>query len=1059
MKKIISHFIKFPVAVNVIILAFIVFGVIGAKSMLSSFFPLTESELIRINIIYPGASPSEMEEGIVLKIEDNLKGTVGIDRVTSISKENAATISIEIETNKDIDVVLADVKNAVDRVPSFPTGMEPPIIAKVESIRPTITFSISGENLSLKTLKNYARQIENDLRAMQGISQILLTGFPLEEIAISIREHKLQAFNLSFKEVANAVSNANILISGGSIKTKQEEYLIRAKNRSYYGNELHNLIVRANPNGTIIRLKDIARIEDTWSETPDRIFYNGKKAINITVSNTNNEDLITTADKVKKYILKFNQQHDNVSLNISSDSSTTLVQRTELLTENAIAGVSLVLFFLALFLNARLAFWVAAGIPVAFFGMFMFAAQFGVTINVLSLFGMIIVIGILVDDGIVIGENIYHHYEKGKTPIRAAIDGTLEVMPPIVSAILTTIVAFSTFFFLDGRIGKFFSEVALVVTLTLLVSLIEALIILPAHIAHSKALQRKGKKDSKIDLIFKKVNNVSETYLFKFRDGVYVPFMRFFLKHKFLGFAIPIALLILSFGALKGGIVGTSFFPKIASDRISIRLKMPQGTNEQITDSIISQIEKNVWLINKEYSKNQSDSLQIVENIIKRIGPGSANASLTVNLLPGESRNFSSFEINNAIREKTGTIYGVETVSFGSNSNFGGKPIAISLLGNNIDALKAAKNELKTFLLNNSVLKDVADNDPEGIKEIQIKLKEKGTILGLDLRTIMEQIRAGFFGFQVQRFQRGQDEIKVWVRYEKEDRSSIKNLEKMWIRTPSGKNIPFSEIATYTIQRGDVAINHLSGKREIQLYADMKSFDGSAVDVLDDIKENVMPKITAKYPSVSAVYEGQNREKDKTMESAKKVGPIILMLIYIIIAFTFRSYSQPLLLMLMIPFSLIGVIWGHYLHHFQINILSWLGIIALVGIMVNDGLVFIGKFNTYLKEGIKFEEALIQAGRSRFRAIFLTSLTTVAGLAPLMLETSRQAQFLIPMAISIAYGIAIATVLTLVMLPLLLAFSNDIKVFLKWMRTGEKVTKEEVERAIIELKSESDELH
>ncbi len=1059
MKKIISYFIKFPVAVNVFILAFVVFGILGAKSMLSSFFPLTDSQLIRVNLFYPGASPTEMEEGVVLKIEDNLKGTVGIDRVTSISRENSAVISVEILKGKDIDVVLADVKNAVDRVPSFPSGLEPPVIAKVESIRPTISFTLSGENIPLSTLKQYAREIENDLRGADGISQVEISGFPAEEIAITVRENDLRAYDLTFQDVANAVGRSNILITGGNIKTEAEDYLIRARNRSYYGDELINIIVRAEPNGNTIRLKDIADVRDTWSEVPDRIFFNGKKAINITVSNTNSEDLISSADYVKVYIDKFNQQHDNVRLDVSSDSSITLTQRTRLLIKNALMGVTLVLFFLAFFLDVRLAFWVAVGLPISFFGMFMFAAQLGVTINVLSLFGMIIVIGILVDDGIVIGENIYHHYEKGKSPIRAAIDGTIEVLPPVVSALITTMIAFSTFFFLDGRIGDFFGEVSTVVILTLSVSIIEALIILPAHVAHSKALHRSGKKLSKIDQFFKNMNQRAERILFKIRDRVYVPYMRFFLKNRFLGFAIPIALLIFSIGAIGGGIVGTSFFPRIASDRISIDLKMTQGTNEMITDSIISSIEEKVWEVNQEFTEKQTGNISVVENIIKRIGPGTSNASLTVNLLPGESRDFSSPDITNAIRDRVGTVYGVESLTFGSGGNFGGSPVAVSLLGNNIPELKAAKNELKQALSENSVLKDISDNDPEGIKEIQIQLKDKAYLLGFNLQSVMSQVRSGFFGYQAQRFQRGQDEIRVWVRYDKDDRSSIKDLDDMWINSPTGNKVPFSEIASYEIARGDIAINHLEGKREIQVTADLKSFDVSSTDILDDIRTNIMPGISSKFPSVSALYEGQNRQATKTINSVNLVGPIILLIIYMVIAFTFRTYSQPLLLMLLIPFSLIGVVWGHFFHGFQINILSWLGIIALIGIMVNDGLVLIGKFNGYLRDGLKFDEALVQAGKSRFRAIFLTSLTTIAGLAPLLLEKSRQAQFLKPMALSISYGIAIATVLTLVLLPLLLSLSNSIKVFIKWMRTGRSVSKEEVERAIIELNYENDELH
>ena len=1059
MRKIISYFIKFPVAVNVVIIAFIVFGAAGVLHMKSSFFPLVDSQLIQINLVYPGASPIEMEEGVVLKIEDNLKGIVGVERVTSVSRENSATIRVEVEKGKNVDIVLTDVKNAVDRVPSFPTGMEPPVIAKVESIRPTISFSVSGQNVSLKSLKQYARNIENDIRGIEGISQIVISGFPEEEIEIAVRENDLRAFNLSFTEVANAVRNSNLLITGGNIKTSSEDYLIRARNRSYYGVELQNIIVRTQQNGTIIRLKDIAEVRDTWSENPDRLYFNGNLAIDITVSNTNSEDLISSADKIKEYINEYNQKQQNIQLVVTSDRSTTLNGRTQLLIENGIVGILLVLFFLALFLNLRLAIWVAFGLPIAFFGMFIFVAQFNVTINVLSLFGMIIVIGILVDDGIVIGENIYHHfYYLGKTKIQAAIDGTLEVIPPIVSAILTTIIAFATFFFVDGRIGSFFGEVSTVVLLTLSVSLVEALVILPAHIAHSKALDQKRRdegldpKASGIDAFFKRINKNADEGLSKLRDHYYVPFLKFSLQNKIFSFSLPIAILIFSVMAISGGIVRTSFFPRIASDQVQINLTMPQGTNEAITDSIISSIEKKVWEVNKEFTKKQTGNLQVVENIIKRVGPGSANASLRVNLLPGEARDFSSPEITNSISDRVGKVYGVESLVFGSGGNFGGSPVAISLLGNNIAELKAVKNELKSILEDNPQLKDVTDNDPAGIKEIRIQLKDKAYILGLNLQSVMSQVRAGFFGFQAQRFQRGQDEIKVWVRYDRKDRSTIKDLDDMRIIAPNGTRIPFSEIADYQIERGDIAINHLEGKREIQLTADLKELKGSATDILADIQNNIMPDILSKYPTVTPIYEGQNRELKKTMDSVGSVSLLILGLIYIVIAFTFRSYSQPILLMIMIPFSMIGVVWGHFIHDFAIGILSFLGIIALIGIMVNDGLVLIGKFNNYLRRGMTFDEALVAAGRSRFRAIFLTSLTTIAGLAPLIFEKSRQAQFLIPMAISIAYGIAIATLLTLIVLPLLLSTSNWFKVNIKWLKTGNDITKEEVERAVIDTK-------
>ena len=1060
MRKLIAYFIKHSVAVNVIVIAFLIFGGVGAYKLNSSFFPLVDSKNISINVTYPGASPQEVEEGIILKIEDNLKGLNGVDRVTSTSRENSGNINVEIEKGKNIDFMLLEVKNAVDRVPTFPVGMEPLIVSKLEALRPTITFSISGNNIPLATLKQIGRQVENDLRGIDGISQIQITGYPEEEIEIAINETNLLAYNLSFAEVSQAVNESSLITTGGTIKTSTEEYLIRANSRSYYANELSNLIVKSDPSGRIIRLKDIAKVQDKFSETPNANYFNGNLSINVTITSTNTEDLITSADKAKEYIIDFNQKYDNVEINIIRDLSITLVERTNLLTENAIIGMILVLMFLSLFLNTRLAFWVAFGLPIAFLGMFMLAGYFNVTINVLSLFGMIIVIGILVDDGIVIAENIYQHYEKGKTPEQAAIDGVMEVLPAIVSAILTTILAFSIFLFLDGGIGEFFGEVSVVVILTLAVSLVEALIILPAHLAHSKAL-RKQNNTPKAGLagafqkIFSKlryINRLGDAIMRWLRDTLYSPSLRFALQHKFFTFSIFVVFLILTYGSFGGGIIRGAFFPQIASDQVRISLNMPNGTNEKVTDSIISLIEQRAIEVTDQISEEYFGSdgeKQLVKNIIKNVGPGSSSASLSINLLEGEERpnEITSRLVTNRIQERVGLIFGVESLVFGSGGNFGGSPVSISFLGNNIRELKAVKSALKERLKNNVLLKDVTDNDPAGIKEIRIKLNETAYALGLNLRTVMTQVRAGFFGSQAQRFQRGQDEIRVWIRYNRENRSSIKSLDNMRILVPNGGRIPLKEIASYEIARGDVAINHLEGRREIQVSADIKDpKKTSATDIMDEIKNEIMPKILAKYPTVTPSFEGQNREFSKLNDSLKPVGLIVLLLIYIVIAFTFRSYSQPLLLLFLIPLSLPAVAWGHWIHDFPVNVLSMLGIIALIGIMVNDGLVLIGKFNNNLREGMTYDNALYEAGRARFRAIFLTSITTVAGLAPLIFEESRQAQFLIPMAISIAYGIGFATVLTLIVLPIFLAFSNSVKTTAKWLWTGNKITKEEVER-------------
>ena len=1061
MKKVIEYFIKYEVAVNIVIIAFVLFGLIGAFSLRSSFFPLSESKNILISVVYPGASPQEIEEGVVLKIEDNLKGLQGIDRVTSISRENSGSINVEIEKGRDIDFMLLEVKNAVDRVPTYPTGMEPLVVAKQEVVRQTISFAISGESIPLSVLKQIGRQVENDLRAIPGISQIEVTGYPDEEIEIALDEDQLLAYNISFSEVAQKVASSNLLITGGTIKTDSEEYLIRANNRLYYANELSSIVVKALPDGRKLLLSDIARVRDRFSETPNATYFNENRAITVTVTSTNTEDLLGSAEAVKAYIEDFNARSSNARLDVVNDLSTTLVQRTELLTENAIMGMILVLVFLSLFLNTRLAFWVAFGLPVAFLGMFVVAPFAGVTINVLSLFGMIIVIGILVDDGIVIAENIYQHYEKGKSPVRAAIDGTLEVIPPIVSAILTTVLAFGIFLFLDGGIGEFFSEVSVIVILTLVVSLVEAMIILPSHLAHSKALKPQTEPTTLIGKGFAKmrmINKMGDRAMVWMRDEVYSPFLRFSMRNSFFTVMVFTALLITTFGSIGGGIIQTAFFPRVASDQVSITLQMPNGTNENITDSIIRMIEQKALIVNDEFTETylKGSGKELYENTIRRVGPGSSAASLQINLLPGEERPdaIRSNMVTARIRELVGPVLGVESLVFGSGGNFGGSPVSVSLLGNNIEELKAAKDQLKTAMLDNGLLKDVADNDPSGIKEIRLELKESAYLLGLDLRTIMNQVRSGFFGAQALRFQRGQDEIRVWVRYDRNNRSSIVDLDEMRISTPTGDKVPLKEIATYSIERGDVAINHLDGQREIQINADLDNPDETTpTEILEWIRSEVMPDIMARYPTVSPSYEGQNREAGKLVDSLRLVGFTALFLIFVTISFTFRSFSQPFLLLMLVPFSITAVGWGHKIHGFPLNILSLLGIIALIGIMVNDGLVLIGKFNNNLKSGMRFEKALFEAGRSRFRAIFLTSVTTIAGLAPLLLEKSRQAQFLKPMAVAIAYGIGYATILTLIMLPLFLMFSNSFKVQLKWLLTGEKPTRESVERAVKELQS------
>ena len=1043
MKKLVQYFIKYSVSGNVLLGLILIFGIIGMMSLQSTFFPKVPSRIITIQAVYPGASPEEIEESIILKIEDKIKGITGIDRVTSISSENAGRITIETTRNADIDNVLVDVKNAVDQIISFPVGLENLDVFKIESISNAISFAISGSN-DLKTLKRLARKTERELLSYKGISKIELSGFPKEEIVINLKEERMLAYNITFQEVQLAVKNTNIELTGGTVKGKGEEYKIRVKNRFYKGEEIKNIIIKAQPDGRILKLKDIAFVEDTWAETPNRNFYNGKPSVNIDVSYTNEQDLLEITDYVKEYLINFNNKYNKINADITRDSSITVTQRIDLLTKNGIIGFIIVLVLLALFLNYRLAFWVALSIPISFAGMFILATFFDITINVISLFGMIIVIGMLVDDGVVISENIYRHFENGKNRIRAAIDGTMEVLPAIFSAILTTMVAFSAFFFIDGRMGDFFKEMAFIVIATLLFSLVEGVLILPAHIAHSKALDKDVKPN--------KFMKVTSEFMNWMKIKLYKPFLLYSLKNRALAIAVPVGLLLLTFGAMKGGIIKTTFFPFIDREFITINVKMPAGTPKEVTLDKLNYLEEYVWQANNEISETREDNLDVIISVDKRLGPVNTNEGrLNIKLLDNEARQMETTKITSIISKKAGKISGIEDLKYGGGSHFG-MPVSIALQADDLNRVREVVEIIKMKLKELSDLKDVSDNDPEGIREITLKLKEKAYLLGLNVQDIIGQVRQGFFGGEIQRLQRGLDEVKVWVRYDKKGRSTITGLKNMYIRTNTGNKYLLKDLASIEIKRGIVGINHTDNKREIRVEADIAHAEVSVSNIIASIEEDIIPEVLSRYPDVTYSFEGQNREQKKSMVSMKIIMPVVLVLMISIIILTFRSFKQTFFVILLIPFAFIGVGWGHFIQGLPISLFSFLGLIALIGILVNDALVFVNAFNNNIKAGNPFQKSLEDAALSRFRPIVLTSITTIAGLAPLMLETSMQAQFLIPMAATIAYGLGVATVVILILLPVFISLSNSLSRFFGWYWTDTKPSQEEVEPAYQELK-------
>lgn len=1031
MKNVIQYFIKYPIAANLLMFTILVGGIFGASMMKSTFFPETEDKLINIQTILPGASPEEVEEGIILKIEENLKGLEGVEKITSSSQENAGSVTVQVLKGYDANDVIQDVRNAVDAINSFPSGMEPATIFVAESTDFAISYGISG-NVDLKTLKAESRRIEDELRDKAGVSNLNIGGFPDEEIEIAFKEDALRKYQMTFQEAALAVQKSNLITTGGTIKGAKEELLIRAENKRYSASELEDIVLRA-VGSSVIRLADVATIRDKWSDNPNREYIDGEKAVVINVFHTKAEDVLTICNNVKEYFEEYNAKKGNpIRATKLRDSSIALNQRIGLLVKNGLTGFLIVLVLLAMFLNWRLAFWVALSIPVSFAGMFIFAPMLGESINIISLFGMILVIGILVDDGIVISENIYQLHEKGLDSDEAAIKGTMNVLPAVTAAIITTIIAFSCFFFLDGAIGEFFSSMAVIVILSLTFSLVEGALILPGHVAHSKAMELGAKKNI--------VLRALDGFLFFIRDKMYAPLLKLITLNFFTALCVPLVLaagLYLTQGAFSSGKVQGTFFPQIPLDAVNATLKMPAGTPTAITERELNKVEAAVWKVNEKIKKEKyNGELDYVISVSKTVGPTTYDGRLTINLADAMKRGdvVTERDLSTMIQKAMEPLEGEEYFSMQNISPFG-LPISVALLGEDKEELNTALNEFKERLKAMPKLKDVVDDNQEGLREVNIELNDKARFLGLNLNDVIGQVRQGFFGYEVQRLQKGRDEIKVWIRYENADRSNLSKLENMRVRFANGNEYTLSDIADFKMERGVVNIRHLNGKRVVNISADVANDDVSVSAVNTEVNDVILPSVLAKYPSVSLDFGGQKEEQLKLQASVGTVMPVILFLMFLCIAVVFRSVSQSAMVFLLIPFAFIGVVGGHWLMGKPVSILSGLGVIALIGILVNDALVYIATYNDFVKEGRTQWQATYDASISRFRPIVLTSITTVAGLLPLLYEKSTQAQFLIPMGISVAFGLMLITVIILLLLPAFIIILNRIKWAVAWAFT------------------------
>lgn len=1022
--------------------------------MRKATFPLVESKNISVSVAYPGATPKEMDEGITALVENNIRGISGIKEFTSQSREGSATISITALNGYDMDELLSEVKNAVDGISNFPAGAERPIVSKGRAMDYAVFFSLKSKNDDLLALNKVANRIEDDLLNTGKISQIKIMGLPTQlELAIELDETQMRRYSLTFDEVRKAISENNIDVGGGTIRNPREEIKVISRQRSINPEQIKQIVVKSNINGQNICVGDLATVELKIPENPSSSYIEQKSSVTFFVQKLMSEDLEGISKEVNKYIDEFNAKNKNFQINKEKDFLTTIDGQLSILVDNGVLGVILVILLLSLLLNIRLSLWVAWGIPASFLSMFIVGVLSGVTLNLVSLFGMILIIGILVDDGVVIGENIFTHFEMGKSPRRAAIDGTMEVLPAVFTSVLTTIIAFLPLFFIEGQMQMMY-EMAFVVVVCLLFSLLEGMFVLPSHLANPKVLKPHGK-----NTIYGKIRIAVDRLIFGFRDKMYAPFLNRILKNKLIAISAVTALVIITMGLIGGGKIPFTFFPQSPSDMFSIDLALKPGVNQQITRDKLFFVEDKVWEVNKELQQEYGDTISYVTSINVNMGSafngaesGTNAGQVLVFLNSLEGTRVSDELLKRRISEKVGRIPEAYKFTVGASNRFGA-PVSISLLGYSQSELEAAKDELEEELSKMPALFNITNNSQLGSQELHLKLKPEAYALGLSVQSLMQEVRQAFFGGLAQRIQEGKDEIWVYVRYSKENRMNVGQLENMLVHTSKG-NFPLGRIAEISVTRSLSAINHYNGRREIRVNAYQKDQSQSVPDILSYIEQNVLPKVIKNHPDVSYMHQGQQKSSSEQMDDLKIYFGIAFLIIVLVIMIYFKSFKQGILVIAMIPLGVIGAIWGHGIHGQPISTMSLWGMVALSGVIINDAIVFMARYNQNLERGMKVMEAVKEAGKSRFRAIFLTTVTTTAGLMPLIFETSMDAQMLIPMAIALAYGIMFGTIFILLILPVLVLVFNKLTVLAKGIGNTKIIIAEEVETAVINARIE-----
>ena len=1041
MKGTIEWFARNGVAANLMMVFIVVTGIAATTTVREEIFPEIELDRITIEVPYLGAAPEEVEQAVNIRIEEAIQGTDGIKQIQSTASEGMGTVVVELELGADARKVIDDVKSNVDAITTFPIETEKPIVREMVSRMQVTDIAVSGY-VDPFALKAAAVQVRDELTTIPGITQVDVVSAPPYEISVEVSEISLRRHGLTFDQVADAVRRSSLDLPGGSVRTEGGEILLRTIGQAYRGDEYENLVLWTRADGSRLVLGDVATVVDGFAETDQFARFDVTPTMMVSVFRTGEQSALEIAALVHDYIDAAQARlPDGITLTIWQDGAAMLSARLSLMLRTGAGGFALVFLVLALFLELRLAVWVSLGIPISFLGAMALMPSLDVSINIMSLFAFVTVLGIVVDDAIIVGENIFRHQEDHGDGLRGSIEGAQEIAKPVIFAVLTTVAAFTPLMFVPGMMGKIFRVIPLIVIPCLLFSLVESLGILPAHLSHMKP---QGKPS-----LWRRFQSRFANGLKVFIQKAYRPTLLLGLRWRYLTAAIGVAMLVLTIGMVAGGWTNFRFFPSIEADVMAASVTLPQGTPVGVTSAAVEKLEAGAARLRarlfeetgQDYFRHVAASIGDQPMGSRGGGPmgpmlnlaASNVGEVTIELAPSETRAYTSEQLGLQWREITGPIPEAVDINFNMSIMTPGDDVDIQLAGPNIDDLRAAAADVRQRLIEYVGVYEISDSFRAGKEELKLGIKPEAETLGLTLQDLGRQVRQAFYGEEAQRIQRGRDDVRVMVRYPLEERRSLGDLENMRIRTPTGGEVPFSHVATVEPGRGFASIRRIDRNRAVNVTAAVDPALTTSGQVIADLEARILPEVLANFPGVFYTFEGAQAEQIDAVAGLQQGYVLALLMIFALLAVPLKSYVQPLIIMSAIPFGLVGAVWGHIVVGLDVTMMSMFGLVALSGVVVNDSLIMVDFINRNRRLYSNITDAVLQAGVNRFRAILLTSLTTFFGLVPLMTERSFDAAFMRPMAVSLAFGVLFATFITLILVPTAYLILDDLRQGARWL--------------------------